>query len=137
MRTLALILMLLFSPVVSAEVMDKEFAYSTVLAWEVAWGVLGTIVSFAASRWLPWSLVLVVPVIAVFFIAHLSELVDPHVASAMLQEAGLGYVVMSWVFPMLIVATVICGLVVRHRVRIPPPNHRVESDAVARLTRTR
>ena len=133
MRKLALISMLLLSPVVSAEVMDKEFAYSTVLAW----GVLGTIVSFAASRWAPWFLVLAAPVIAAFFIAHLSELADPHVGPAILQEAGLAYVVMSWAFPVLIVVAVIFGLAVRHRVRKQPPNHRVESGALARLTRTR
>jgi hypothetical protein len=93
----------------SAEVMDKEFGLLVVAAV----GVIAVVMAFAAARWLPWALVVVVPAVAYVFAIQLSELVDPHVGPAILREAGPLYVGVSWTLPILAVVAVIVGFAVR------------------------
>ena len=95
--------------VARAEVMDKEFALPIVLCA----GLVAVLAAFAAARWLPWALVVVAPAIAYFFVAHLSELLDPQVGPAILREAGPVYVGVSWALPALAVVALVVGLVLR------------------------
>jgi hypothetical protein len=118
MRIAALIIMLLSPNVAWAEVMDKEFSLATVLACGLA-GVLGC---YAAARWFPWALAVVFPAVAIFFLAHLSELTSPDVGPAMVEEAALVYVTVSWLLPLIVVAALIFGLRTQHRVQMQP-NH--------------
>ena len=113
MRAITAFLALIYPLIGWAEVMDKEFSFPTVLAW----GALGVIGTFAAARWFPWALAAVLPPVAVFFFAHLSELLDPYVGPAILKEAGLAYVTVSWFFPVLIILALVTGLRVRHGIR--------------------
>src|SRR5262245_59861517 len=99
----------LYSPVVGAEVMDKEFSFSTLLAW----GIAGTFVAFGAARWVPLGLLIVLPIVGSFFYPHLSEVNDPHVGPAMLHEAGLAYMIFSWVCPGSIMVALLFGFVAR------------------------
>jgi len=92
-----------------AEVLDKEFSFSTLIA--VA--VIGAIVAFWVARRRPWLLVGLLPAVGIFFAAHLSELVDPFVGPAMALEGGRAYVIASWTSPLLIVAAVVAGYVLR------------------------
>ena len=93
----------------SAEVMDKEFALPVVAGV----GLIAVVMAFAAARWLPWALVVVVPAVAYAFALHLSELVDPYVGPAILREAGPLYVGVSWTLPILAVVAVIVGIAMR------------------------
>ena len=93
----------------SAEVMDKEFGLLVVAGV----GVMAVALAFAAARWLPWALIVIVPAIAYVFAIHLSELVDPHVGPAIVREAGSLYVGVSWSLPILAVIAVIAGFAMR------------------------
>jgi len=104
-------LALLYPALGFAEVMDKEFSFAAVLAV----GVLGAVVAFASARWLPWALLLVVPVLVVLFYAHLTEVADPAIRSAMLEEAGTTYVAVSFLAPLLVAACTAIGLYLRAR----------------------
>ena len=94
-----------------AEVLDKEFSLPTVLA--VA--VVAEVVAFRVARGQPWTLVGLLPIVGTFFWLHLSELLDPFVGPAMAREGGQTYVVVSWVSPLLVVAAVVIGYVLRMR----------------------
>jgi len=85
--------------------MDKEFGLPVVTGV----GLIAVVMAFAAARWLPWALVVVIPAVAYVFVAHLSELVDPHVGPAILREAGPFYVGVSWTLPILAVVAIIVG----------------------------
>jgi len=89
--------------------MDKEFGLPTVIAA----GLIGAAAAFATGRWLPWALTIVAPAIAVFFVMHLSELLDPQVSPAVLREAGPLYVGISWVSPFVVIVALIAGLLFR------------------------
>ena len=104
-------LALLYPAVGFAEVMDKEFSFATVLAV----GILGAVSAFASARWLPWALVLVAPILVVLFYAHLAEVADPVIRSAMFEEAGATYVVVSFIAPLLVAACLAIGLYLRAR----------------------
>lgn len=94
-----------------AEVLDKEHSFSTLLV--VA--VVGAIVAFWGAHRKPWLLVGLLPAVGIFFASHLSELVDPFVGPAMAREGGQAYVIASWASPLLVVAAVIAGYVLRVR----------------------
>jgi hypothetical protein len=64
---------------------------------------------------LPWALLLVIPVLAMLFYAHLAEVAHPAIRSAMLNEAGTPYVVVSFISPLLVAAFVGVGLYLRVR----------------------
>ena len=89
--------------------MDKEFGFPIV----VAGGLIGAVAIFAAARWLPWALIVVAPATAVFFVMHLSELLDPHVGPDVLREAGALYVGISWALPLFVIVALIAGLLLR------------------------
>jgi len=112
-RAFGLFAMLLVPSLASAEVMDKEFGLLAVLGW----ALLGGVATFCAARWLPWALAIALPPIALFFASQFSELLDPHIGPAMLQEAGQNYVVISWLSSLVVIAALTYGLLVRCRVR--------------------
>jgi len=94
-----------------AEVLDKEFSLWVVACWAVA----SAIGSFLAALHRPSLLALVVPVFGGFFVAHLSELLDPFVGPAIVAEGGLPYVLASWSGPALLVAGCALGFAARVR----------------------
>jgi len=94
-----------------AEVLDKEFSFSTLLVVAVG----GAIVAFWLARWRPWLLFGLLPLVGIFFASHLSELLDPFVGPAMALEGGQTYVIASWASPLLVVAAVLAGYVLRVR----------------------
>ena len=104
-------LTLLFPAIGFAEVIDKELSLSAV----VVLAILGTVFAFASARWWPWSLLIVVPVLAVLFYAHLSEVTDPAIRAALLIEVGTPYVVFSFISPLLAAAGVGIGFYLRGR----------------------
>lgn len=108
-RTLILILAAVFPAYAWAEVMDKEFGLPVVLAA----GGIATLATFAASRWLPTALIVVVPITGFFFYAQLSELLDVRVGPAIRHEAGTVYVVVSWTLPVIVALALVVGLVLR------------------------
>src|SRR4051812_47171164 len=100
-------LMIAWLPSVAyAEVMDKEFAFSTVALWTFA----GAAVVLWSARFKPWVLAVVLPAVVGFFSVHLPELADPHVGPAIRAEAGSMYVFVSWAAPVLIVAALGVGM---------------------------
>jgi hypothetical protein len=107
-----LIYMILVLPAVAhAEVMDKEFALSTVLLWTL----LGALMIFWSARFKPLALVGTIPIVFGFFALHLPELLDPYVGPAIRSEAGPLYVIASWTGPMLILGALILGRAMRPR----------------------
>jgi hypothetical protein len=107
---LARVLPLVVLPLVAhAEVLDKEFSFSTIAACTI----VGTLAAFLAARHKPWVLLLVLPPILLFFAAHLSELLDPPIGRALLIEAGVVYVALSWAGPVLLAAACILGFSAR------------------------
>jgi len=94
-----------------AEVMDKELSFVTVAL--VA--LVGAVVALFAARLKPWFLLLVIPMLGLFFFAHLSEVTDPYVGPAMAREAGILYIAVSWSAPLLILLGAALGLVFRSR----------------------
>ncbi len=119
MPRLPLIPILFMLPLtVSAEVMDKET--SALFLW--LWVFVAPIPALLAARYRPWLLLLVLPVPVLFFTGQLLEVTDPQVGPAILSEAGLLYVVGSWVGPVLLVACVLAGFLWRRRSRSAPNN---------------
>jgi hypothetical protein len=111
MRAPSLIFLALFPVLGCAEVMDKEFSFSVVLLW----GLSGAFFMFFAARFKPMLLLILVPVISLFFFAHLSELLDPYVGSAVADEAGQVYVFISWIAPAVIFVSGVTGFALRCR----------------------
>ncbi|MDO8286008.1 MAG: hypothetical protein Q7T69_13445 [Rhodoferax sp.] len=111
MRHLLFLATFLLPTLARAEVLDKEFSLSTLLA--VA--VVGAIVAFLVARRQPWALAGLLPIIGMFFGMHLSELLDPFVGPAMALEGGKIYVIASWVSPLVVVAAAVVGYVLRAR----------------------
>jgi hypothetical protein len=101
-----------FLPAIAyAEVLDKEFSFSTVLLWTA----LGVLVVFFSARFKPVVLAAAMPVLVGFFALHLPELLDPQVGNAIRSEAGPLYILLSWVGPALICGALIMGLILRSR----------------------
>lgn len=83
-----------------AEVMDKEHSLFTILLW----CAFGAVAAALAARYRPWLLLLVLPSVGFFFAGQLVEVLDPYVGPAMAAEAGVLYIVASWVAPVLVLA---------------------------------
>ena len=110
-RAVSAILLALVPALGHAEVMDKEFSLGAVLLW----GLIGGVLVFLAARLKPLLLLILVPVIGLFFFGHLSELMDPYVGPAMAAEAGQFYVFISWAAPVVVLIGGGLGFVLRHR----------------------
>ena len=119
MPPLLLVLILSMLPLtVSAEVMDKETP--ALFLW--LWVFVAPVAALLTARYRPWLLLLVLPVPILFFTGQLLEVTDPQVGPAILSEAGLPYVVGSWVGPVLLVTSVLAGFLWRRRSRSAPNN---------------
>ena len=75
------------------EVMDKEPGLTTLWTPSIGLGIL----SIVLARFKRWLGLVTVPVIAFFAVGQLAELRDPSVGSAIVQEAGQGYVIQSYI----------------------------------------
>ena len=97
-----------------AEVMDKEPSIAALLTF----GVCGGIASGLAARFRPWMLWLLFPMVLFYFGVQLSELRDPVVGPAILQETGPSYIWASWASLVIPAAGLLAGAVVRRRRRV-------------------
>lgn len=105
-RTLLTIFLLIIPTLAQAEVMGKEFSFISIIFW----GVAGSLLAFFTARSKPVLLFLLLPIFGGFFIAHFSELTDPHAGSAIVGEAGWFYPVVSWASPVLVLLGAGLGL---------------------------
>lgn len=111
MKALAVLVVSLIPLAAHAEVLDKALSFGAV----VASALFGAVAAFLAARYRPWLLLLVLPPVLLLFAAHLLELTDPFVGRALLAEAGVVYVVVSWVAPIGVAAATMLGFYVRGR----------------------
>lgn len=109
MQVLAVFLAL-FPAIAHAEVMDKELSLMTLLGT----GIAGALAAFVMGRRKPWLLFVFLPVMALFFGAHVSEIMDPYVGPAMAAEAGGFYIFVSWAAPLLVLLGGSIGLALRY-----------------------
>ena len=89
------------------EVMDKEPSLSTVWGAALILGLIG----FVAARFRRWLVLPALAVIAFLAYSQLSELADPVVGPAIIQEAGRGYLIHSCAAVALAVLLSVLGLV--------------------------
>ena len=89
-----------------AEVMDKEPS----LIVNYVWGITGAILCFVTARYKPWLLLLIAPLPLFYFVALISEINDPFVGKAILNEAGSIYIISSYALAAFIIASIIIGL---------------------------
>jgi hypothetical protein len=83
---------LLIASPAAAEVADKEPSMAVLWAWALAFNVIALLLALV-RRWLG---LIVVPFTAFFAWAVHSELSDPFVGPAILEELGPGYVIGSY-----------------------------------------
>ncbi len=74
------------------EVMDKEWPLWQVLAVFLGLGLVGMLL---CRKW-PMTALVILPLIILLGIAHAEELNDPFVGEAIRREAGVRYVVLSY-----------------------------------------
>lgn len=92
-----------------AEVMDKEPS----LVSSYLWGTIGTLVCFLSARFKPWLLLLAAPLPLIYFMGLIYEISDPYVGKAIINEAGMSYVVSSYILSAMIMAGIVVGLWLR------------------------
>ena len=111
--TTAILLSIYLTKPAYAEVMDKEPS----LIINYIWGISGAAVCFIAARYKPWLLLLVAPLSILYFVALLSEVSDPYVGKAILEEAGSFYVVSSYVLSAIVLISIGVGLWLRNNAK--------------------
>jgi hypothetical protein len=74
------------------EVMDKEWPLWLVLAVFLGLGLLGMLLG---RKW-PMTVIVVLPLTILAGIGHVRELTDPYMGEAIRREAGMRYVVLSY-----------------------------------------
>jgi hypothetical protein len=74
------------------EVMDKEPSLLSIWALFLLVGATGFLLCHLHRVWL----VLTFPVALLLSLTHLTELRDPHISAAILNEAGRGYFIQSY-----------------------------------------
>lgn len=79
--------------------------------------IVGAFAAFVMARRKPWLLFVFLPVMALFFGAHIAEVMDPSVGPAMAAEAGGLYIFVSWAAPLLVLLGGSIGLALRHPIR--------------------
>ena len=104
-------LILLLPEIAHAEVMDKEPSLLSV--WGMA--LIAGVAMFAAARFRPWLLVVVVPLAALFSYGLLAEVTDQFVGPAILREAGNVYIASTWLAPLVAVGGALLGWWLRRR----------------------
>ena len=93
------------------EVMDKEWSLLTVWLVFLVLGAAG----FFLTRFRRWLIVPALLVVAVAAWGLIGELTDPFVGPAIVQEAGRGYVIQSYLAIVIATALTIAGLRARTR----------------------
>ena len=93
------------------EVIAKEPTLRTVWGAAVLLGLVG----FAAARFRRWLVLPALAVIAFLAYSQLSKIADPIIGSAIVQEAGRGYLIHSCAAVALAVLLSVLGLVPRQR----------------------
>jgi hypothetical protein len=111
-------LLIAIPSVAFAEVMDKEPSFVTVLVW--ACGSAAAL--YAASRFKPWLLFVLLPAPALFFHSQISEVSDPGVGGVILSEAGALYVAISWAAPVVSLLAIGVGFWQRRKSALLPNN---------------
>ena len=91
------------------EVMDKEPSLRAIWAGAAVLGLVG----YAAARFRRWLVLPALALIAVAVWMQLGDLLDPHVGPAIMQEAGLWYVVQAGAAAALAVILCVVGLAPR------------------------
>jgi hypothetical protein len=89
------------------EVMDKEWPLWLVLVGFLGFGLAGLFI----CRKLPIAAVVLLPLILLGGIRQIAELIDPYVGSAIKAEAGLSYVVVSYLAIVASIVLVVIGTV--------------------------
>lgn len=105
-RLTLLVLLLAAFGSAHAEVMDKEPS----LTQNIVWGLASSGLCLLAARFKPWLLLVLVPVPAFYFWSLFSEIRDPFVGSAMLNEAGAIYIYSGYGLGVLVLASIVVGL---------------------------
>jgi membrane-bound metal-dependent hydrolase YbcI (DUF457 family) len=88
------VLLILFPTAASAEVMDKELSFTSMLLGAAL--VVGASVALARMKW--WSSLVVLPFSGTYAVAVMLELSDPYVGPAIQAEGGLSYVLIAYGF---------------------------------------
>jgi len=102
---------LVFPALASAEVLDKEFSLQALLIANA----VGAVLCYWTTRLRPGFLAVLLPLAALLFWVHVSELLDPHVGPAMATEGGMQYVAASWAAPAVFAVACILGFLKRAR----------------------
>lgn len=89
-----------------AEVMDKEPS----LTQNILWGLVSSTLCLLVARFKPWFLLVVAPVPVFYFVALFSEMNDPFVGPAMLNEVGAVYIYSGYGLGVLVLASIVVGL---------------------------
>lgn len=105
-RLTLLVLLLVAFGLAHAEVMDKEPS----LMQNIVWGLVSSALCLFVARFKPWLLLVVVPLPAFYFLSLLSEIHDPFVGPAMLNEAGKLYIYSGYGLGVLVLASIFVGL---------------------------
>ena len=115
MKNFPLLILLAVPFSAHAEVMDKEPSLS-VLLWS---SLIACVLTYLAGRRLPWALLVVLPLSALWLGSSAWETLSPGVGSAILAEAGMVRVIAPWAG---LAATVACSLVGLWQRRCAPNN---------------
>lgn len=100
-----------FSTSAYAEVMDKE----PTLLLNYIWGISGDVLCFLSARYRPLLLLLTGSISLFYFYGLVQELRDPYVGPDIAREAGIFYVVSSYLLPILILGSIAAGLIIRRK----------------------
>jgi len=92
-----------------AEVMDKEPS----LMSNYMWGFIGSLLCYMSARYKPLFLFLVSPLPLIYFFGLILEINDPFVGKAILNEAGLSYILSSYILGAIILVSIGIGLWLR------------------------
>ncbi len=103
---LVIVVFVLASQPVGAEVMDKEPTLRSIWLWTVVGGVVG----FIGSSWRTWIAIISLPLALLLPGATILELCDPSVGKAIIQEAGKNYAVGVYAAALVVVMAHVIGI---------------------------
>ncbi|MEP7155688.1 MAG: hypothetical protein ABI905_07925 [Betaproteobacteria bacterium] len=91
--------------------MDKELSFFAVSSI----AILIALVSFLAARFLPLSLIMIGLLSGLYFTGLIGEMADGGIAQVAAAEAGMSYVIFTTTGPILQVAGIAVGLLLRRQ----------------------